>query len=217
MEKTSTDVPRDACVDSPFGGSARQPTQAETPAALPPVAGSALAELVAKHIVPRMVLAHRIDAPESPRREVKVEAPTPEDVALLADVAVQMDTARVLELVESRLRSGLSYESALLDYIGGAARLLGDGWLHDERTFADVTLGLATLHRTVAMLRHRLKPPVAARGLAVLLNAPGEQHSLAIHVLGDLLTRAGWNAHVRSQFDEEELVAMVATEPVVMV
>jgi methanogenic corrinoid protein MtbC1 len=133
------------------------------------------------------------------------------------EIAVAQDLQGGMKQVEARLREGLSLESILLDWIAAAARLLGDQWLADERSFAEVTLGLGSLHRLLAMLRHRFKPPLRHRGLVVLVTAPGEQHTLAIHVLGDLLQHAGWEAVVRPNLAEDELVAMVSCEPVVMV
>jgi methanogenic corrinoid protein MtbC1 len=119
--------------------------------------------------------------------------------------------------VEVRLHEGMSLESILLDFIAPAARLLGEQWLDDDKSFAEVTLGLGTLHRLLATLRHRFRSPPGHRGLVVLLAAPGEQHTLAIHVLGDLLSHAGWEAVVEPKLSEDEVVALVASQPVVMV
>ncbi|MBL8944785.1 MAG: cobalamin-dependent protein [Myxococcales bacterium] len=176
-----------------------------------------LARMVANDIIPRLLLAHKLDECGTEPAAAPAEPPTQEAIARLVDVAVAMDTAAAVEVVEARLLGGESYDAALLDFVGGAARMLGDQWLEDQRTFAEVTIGLATLHRVVSVLRYRLKPRVSSRGLVVLLAAPGEQHTLAIHVLGDLLAHAGWDADVRPVFDEAELIATVASEVVVMV
>ncbi|MBC8070462.1 MAG: cobalamin B12-binding domain-containing protein [Deltaproteobacteria bacterium] len=184
----------------------------------PPLESAAplLTEIISKQIVPRLLLAHRFDAPEpAPAREPAVASER--DIAELADLAVMLETSEALQRVEALMSSGATYEAGLLDLVGGAARLLGNQWLEDERSFAEVTLGLATLHRVVALMRHVLKPPLASRGLHVLTSAPGEQHTLAIQVLGDLLVQAGWDAEVRPNLAEEELIAKVASEPVAMV
>ncbi|MBC8068162.1 MAG: hypothetical protein IAG13_07500 [Deltaproteobacteria bacterium] len=106
-----------------------------------------------------MLLAHRLEVPEHRRSSVVQLPPTLEEVAELAEVAMQMDDARALELVESRLRSGLPYEAVLLDFVAAAARVLGDRWHTDGLTFADVTVGLATLQRIVTELRQRARSP----------------------------------------------------------
>lgn len=185
--------------------------------ALDRMRSSDLVETVANHIVPRLLLAHRMDARDA---EPLIEArkpPSAEDVASLAALAVAQDVAGAMRQAEVRLRAGTPLESLLLDWIAAAARLLGDQWLSDERSFSEVTLGLGTLHRMLATLRHRLGPPLSHRGVVVLLTAPGEQHTLAIHVLGDLLQHVGWEAIVKPNLGEDELLTIVATEPVTMV
>lgn len=178
---------------------------------------SDLVETVANHIVPRLLLAHRMDVRDAERRVEAPKPPSAEDIASLVVLAVAQDIAAAMRQAEVRLRSGMTLESLLLDWIAAAARLLGDQWMSDERSFSEVTLGLGTLHRMLATLRHRLGPPLSHRGVVVLATAPGEQHTLAIHVLGDLLQHVGWEAIVRPSLSEDELLTLVATEPVAMV
>jgi methanogenic corrinoid protein MtbC1 len=190
--------------------------EAERPA-LDRMRSSDLVETVANHIVPRLLLAHRMDVRDAERQAEARKPPSAEDIASLVVLAVAQDVAAAMRQAEIRLRSGMTLESLLLDWIAAAARLLGDQWLSDERSFSEVTLGLGTLHRMLATLRHRLGPPVSHRGVVVLTTAPGEQHTLAIHVLGDLLEHVGWEAIVRPKLCEDELLSLVATEPVTMV
>lgn len=218
MEKRATDFQVNGTGEPSFVASRRPQTQVEessvSTTAMDP---RLLARMVANDIIPRLLLAHKLDDCGAEPAAAPAEPPTQEAIARLVDVAVAMDTAAAVEVVEARLLGGESYDAALLDFVGGAARMLGDQWLEDQRSFAEVTIGLATLHRVVSVLRYRLKPRLSSRGLVVLLAAPGEQHTLAIHVLGDLLAHAGWDADVRPVFDEAELIATVASEVVVMV
>lgn len=175
-----------------------------------------LVETVTNHIVPRLMLAHRMDAPAQEPFAVDDDPPTLEEVAKLAELAVTQDLRGAMALVDTKLREGASIEWVLLDLITAAARMLGDQWLSDDRSFADVTLGSGTLHRLLATIRHRASPP-SRRGLVVLTTAPGEQHTLAIHVLGDIFQQAGWEVVAEPNLAPEELVAMVSAEPVAMV
>jgi MerR family transcriptional regulator, light-induced transcriptional regulator len=217
VEKRATDFQVNGTGES-FVASRRLTTQVEessvSTTAMDP---RLLARMVTNDIIPRLLLAHKLDECGAETPTAPSEPPTQEAIARLVDVAVAMDTTAAVDVVEARLLGGESYDAALLDFVGGAARMLGDQWLDDQRSFAEVTIGLATLHRVVSVLRYRLKPRVSSRGLVVLLAAPGEQHTLAIHVLGDLLAHAGWDADVRPVFDEAELVATVSSEVVVMV
>lgn len=176
-----------------------------------------LVDTITHQVIPRLLLAHRMDVSDIDRIDDARRPPTHQEVLRLVDTAVAQDVQSCLGQAEAMLRDGISLESLLLDWISAAACKLGDGWLEDERSFADVTLGLGTLHRMLATLRHRLTPPIGNRGLVVLTVPPGEQHILAIHVLGDLLRNAGWEAVVEPTMTEDELVTIVSTESVAMV
>ncbi|MEX1366984.1 MAG: cobalamin-dependent protein [Nannocystaceae bacterium] len=176
-----------------------------------------LVDAVTNHIIPRLLLAHRMEAPKPVSSKGTRGPPTTAEVAQLVEAAAAQDYQGGIDQVDARLREGLAIESVLLDWISAAARLLGEQWMSDDRTFAEVTLGMGTLHRILAALRHRLSPPLSHRGLVVLTAAPGEQHTLAIHVLGDLLKLAGWETVVEPSPAEEELIAMVSCESVTMV
>lgn len=175
-----------------------------------------LVETVTNHIVPRLMLAHRMDARAPERVAVDDQPPSLEEVARLAELAVGQDLSGALALIDAKLQRGASVEWILLDWIAAAARLLGTQWLSDDRSFADVTLGSGTLHRVLATIRQRARPP-SYRGLVVLTSAPGEQHTLAINVLGGVFQRAGWDTVVEPNLAPEELAAMVSAEPVAMV
>ena len=72
----------------------------------------------------------------------------------------------------------------MLDLIAPAARMLGDGWVDDTRTFTDVTFGLGILQQVVHTFGPTLAPQDGNRGSVVLVAAPSEQHTLGVHVLG---------------------------------
>ncbi|MEM9461612.1 MAG: cobalamin-dependent protein [Myxococcota bacterium] len=167
--------------------------------------------------MPRLLVAHRMDGPVLQRISDARPPPTPEEIQELVNAVSVQDVSAGIQQAESLLQQGLSLESVLIDWIAEAARVLGEQWLSDDKSFAEVTLGMNMLYRISALLRHRLKPPPPHRGQVVLLAAPGEQHTLGIHILGDLLQHAGWDAVVEPHLSEDELVAMVSTEPVVMV
>ncbi len=219
MEKNATEFQMNGLGESSFASQRRPAPEHEAPREPQPQSDPRLLALVvANDIIPRLLLAHRLDEMADDQSPAPQPAPpTPDDIAQLVEIAVAMDTDGAVAAVEARISRGESYEAALLDFVGGAARMLGEQWFDDERSFADVTIGLATLHRVVSVMRHRLRAPGCSRGLVLLLVGPGEQHTLAIHILGDLLVQAGWDADVRPVFEEAELVATVATEAVVMV
>lgn len=202
--------------DTPAGEPARGRARHAGSDAEPTPSGD-LADAVINHIIPRLLLAHRMDAPAQARVVDTREPPTTQEVETLATLAVAQDLQSGMDQIEAKLREGLTLDTILLDWIAMAARLLGEQWMNDERSFADVTLGMGTLHQMMATLRQRLKPPPAHRGVVVFLAAPGEQHTLAIHVLGDLFSHAGWETVVEPNLMEDDLVGLVTCESVVMV
>jgi len=178
---------------------------------------SDLVSTIEHQVIPRLVLAHASESYTTEECRDGRMPPTAEEIAHVADLSVAQDVEAILGQVELMSRAGLSLESLLLDLLSPAARLLGDQWLEDVRTFTEVTIGLGTLQRVVAVLGRGVEPPVSHRGLVILMAAPGEQHTLAVQLLGELLRKAGWGAHVDPALGPDELLDMVASQRVTMV
>ena len=170
-------------------------------------------------IIPRLMLAHRTgDEPlngATPANDARLP-PTDAEVTRCAQLAVSQDTTALRELFATLVSQGLTQESLLLHLVAPAARMLGDQWLEDTRSFVDVTVGLGTLQRSVTQLCRHSEPP-GHRGLVILLAAPGEQHTLGVHVVAEILRREGWGAQVETGVDASGLADLVANEYVEMV
>lgn len=174
-------------------------------------------QTIEDQVIPRLVLAHShapYDAARCPDARLP---PTQEEVADFADLAVAQDMGSVLAVVEGMSRDGLGLESLLIDLVAPAAKLLGEQWLDDDRSFADVTLGLGLLQRLVAVLGGELHEPMNHRGVVLLAAPRGEQHTLAVQLVGELLLQAGWGVRVEIDTDEDDLLELVGSQPVVMV
>ena len=188
--------------------------------ALPVEARSELLETIHEEIIPQLVIAHH-RAIESPSGDPAVctdarPPPTEDEVLAFAELAVTSDLARTLTFVEKLGSQGLSLEVVLLQLISPAARVLGDQWLSDERSFSEVTMGLSTLQQLVHVLGPSFAPGLPDRGLVVLASPLSEQHTLGIYILGEFLRRAGWGVRVAPSLSEAELEELVASEEVVM-
>jgi methanogenic corrinoid protein MtbC1 len=143
--------------------------------------------------------------------------PTEEEVAEFAQISVEQNLSRALEFVEAIGREGISLEAVLLQLVAPAARLLGDQWLSDVRTFTDVTFGLATIHQVVNVLGPSFASGIPDRGFVVLVAAPSEQHTLGIYLLAEFIRRAGWGVQVEPSMPEVELIELVRDQHVAMV
>jgi len=162
-------------------------------------------------IIPQLLLAHR-----SPLISGAVPADTfeisQEEIERFAELSTRQDMPGLLGRLEGLLRDGLPIQNVLLDVIAPAAHLLGEQWLDDERSFSDVTVGLGTLQRLVAVIGQKAEVPVTKEGLVFLTAAPGEQHTLSIHVLAEFLRTQGWAVQVEPAADEMVLVELLERE-----
>jgi MerR family transcriptional regulator, light-induced transcriptional regulator len=183
-----------------------------------PEARSDLLTTIQEEIIPRLMLAHCADPVRPP--PVCADArlpPTPEEVVAFAQLAVDEELASSLAFVEKVCADGLSLEVVLLELIAPAARVLGEQWLDDTRSFTEVTVGLGTLQQLVHVLGPSFAPGVQHRGFIVLLAPQAEQHTLGIYLLGEFLRRAGWGVQVAPSMSDTELLDLVRSEHVEMV
>ncbi|MEM8606151.1 MAG: hypothetical protein AAGF92_03555 [Myxococcota bacterium] len=172
-----------------------------------------LLNTIEDQIIPQLLLAHR-----SPLISGTVPADTfeisHEEIERFAELSTGQDMPGLLGRLEGLLREGLPIQNVLLDVIAPAAHLLGEQWLDDERSFSDVTVGLGMLQRLVAVIGQKVEAPVTKEGLIVLSAAPGEQHTLSIHVLAELLRTHGWAVQVEPVADEMALLELLGRERV---
>jgi hypothetical protein len=172
-----------------------------------------LLDTIENQIIPQLLLAHR-----SPLISGGAPADTfdisEEEIERFAELSTGQDMAGLLGRLEGLLREGLPIQNVLLDVIAPAAHLLGEQWLDDELSFSDVTVGLGMLQRLVAVIGQKVEAPVTKDGLVVLTAAPGEQHTLSIHVLAELLRSQGWAVHVEPMADEMALLELLGRRSV---
>lgn len=172
-----------------------------------------LLDTIEDQIIPKLLLAHR-SALISGALPADTFEISEEEIERFAELSAGQDMAGLLGRLEGLLREGLLIQNVLLDVIAPAAHLLGEQWLDDERSFSDVTVGLGMLQRLVAVIGQKVEAPVTKKGLVVLSAAPGEQHTLSIHVLAELLRAQGWAVQVEPAADEMALLELLGRERV---
>jgi len=180
-------------------------------------AGADLVSTIEDQIIPRLLLAHDGDREAPGGCGDTRPPPTAEEIDGFAALSVEHDVAGLLEEVARLSREGLSFETLLLDLIGGAADHIGVLWQDDVLTFGQVTVAAGALQRVSAALGHQAESMLRHGDLVVLTTPPGEQHVLPLHLLGELLQQEGWAAHVEPNLDEEDLIDLVSEESVVTV
>ncbi len=162
-------------------------------------AAAGLRGLVEAEIVPRLVSAHAMRARPGARRR-----PPPslsrllheQDVSDFATLSITSDVGTATRFVEERCRVGIPLDVLYLDLLSPAARTLGTMWERDMCSFADVTVGLGVVQGVLHALSDRFVDGTSGtadpRHSVLLLGAPGEQHSVGVHMVAEFFLRAGW-------------------------
>lgn len=172
-----------------------------------------LARTIESEIIPRLLLSHR--AP-SLRARYGGELPSHEDVGELARLVVQHEIATARAYVDTFISAGMSVETILIELLTPAARLLGEQWVQDLSTFADVTIGLSRLQQ---LLRDLCPPPTLQFGRRQILlsPAPGEQHTFGLYIVAEFFRKAAWSVRTVVSTKETDLAELVRYEHIEMV
>jgi MerR family transcriptional regulator, light-induced transcriptional regulator len=179
-----------------------------------PVDGfSRLAQTLEGEIIPRLLMAYRSDLRTVARPDIEARALDAAAVDDLVRIVQCDDVSQAYSLVRAVVLGGVSLEGVFLELMSPAARRLGDLWLSDDLTFADVTLALSRLQRIMRTLASTDARGGADAGLrpgrVLLAVVPGEQHSFGVLMLEEFLRRDGWDVETRSGPSREELLAAV--------
>ena len=95
-------------------------------------------------------------------------------------------------IVEAALVAGLSPQACYLELVVGALGRISDAGAAGNLDLADSYVATATAGRIVARLGGRFRKPGRTRGTVVLGSPRGEQHSLPIAIVADLVRLAGF-------------------------
>ncbi len=152
---------------------------------------SRLVDTIERDIIPRLVRAHAPAAGEGEGEHLPSRA---EVLAFTQHVMERDDTGIQQQLATLRNR-GVSVESLYVHLLAPAARHLGELWEDDRCHFADVTVGMGRLQQIMRSLSTafgtEIDAPAGGRR-ALLMPAPGEQHTFGLSMVAEFFARAGW-------------------------
>lgn len=166
-------------------------------------------------IVPRLLLASRAASQCGfvAREELSLlDAATVEEfvgLILVNDVVV---ASAYLEAMRAR---GVSLETLYLHLLAPAARRLGELWSADLCDFTNVTVALGRLQQALRELSPAFRDEVAPRQhgrRALLMPAPGEQHTFGLFMVAEFFRRAGWDVWGGPPASSNDLTSMVRAD-----
>jgi methanogenic corrinoid protein MtbC1 len=174
-----------------------------------------LVRVVEGEMVPRLLLMR----PPAPAAQAEVPARpgsafTAEHVQELVRLLVTHESLVASAYVDMFRDCGASVQEICLNLLPAAARRLGELWEEDRCGFAQVTMGVCSLHQVL----HRLTADqvtaapqgAGGRGNRVLLsNLPGEQHNFGLLVVAQFLRRDGWDVAHHYPNEDQELIQSV--------
>ncbi len=165
---------------------------------------SRIAELVSRHIVPQIVLAH-VTEDRDPA------SCSQSDVSHLAHLVLGEDSSAAAQLVVELRTRGLAMDTLFLDLLEPAARHLGEMWERDECDFIDVTLGVGRLQALLALFNdtHRI-PALFEKRCVFLTMTPGDQHFFGASMVEKFLRAGGWDVHAEEDATLQNIATSVA-------
>lgn len=171
-----------------------------------------LGRTIESEVIPRLMLAHRI-SPEwglDPlQSSPQLKAGNVEDFTQLV---LDNDYSLAAAYIEARRGEGAPLDQIFLDLMAPSARLLGEYWDKDYCDFTQVTIGLSMLQQ----LLRKYSPAATVDGevnaparQALVMPAPGEQHTFGISMVEEFMRNGGWNVQHHPAQCADELVRMV--------
>lgn len=152
------------------------------------------ARSIESEMVPRIMLGRGELGRQAPvdARPTRLE---PAEISEFAALVLQSDVAPAATFIDHLRQRGMPLEVVYLHLLSPAARLLGDYWMADTLTFAEVTLGLWRLHHLLRELSeafHSEGDRVPSGFQALLLPSPGEQHTFGLLMVAEFFRQSGW-------------------------
>jgi methanogenic corrinoid protein MtbC1 len=170
-----------------------------------------LADVLEGDIIPRLTFAHYQDQSQdnssifASTSNKKPEIQAVEDFALLAVSATQDS---LMAVVGGLLQQGVSMEAIYLDFLSPAAQRLGDYWLSDQLSFAEVTIALGKLQVIVhelSMYGPRAEGVAGSGRSALFAPVPGEQHTFGLSIVAEFFRRSGWRTWTETTGRQDEV------------
>lgn len=170
-----------------------------------------LVETVEKSVIPRLSLSYSAESVQGNR----ISRINSNDVYEFVHILIARDMAAEHNFVEKMEQIGVGVEEIFIDLMTPAARVLGELWEEDVCDFTDVTIALVRLHQLLhhfgAVFEFQGMPESNGRS-ALLVAAPGDQHTFGVFILQEFFRRVGWHTHGGAVASEDDLLSLAASD-----
>ena len=171
-----------------------------------------LVRTIEGEIVPRLVLARRVERQDGATGTNAYGTPDETDVLELVRLLLTHELGVAAAYVETVRQRGATLDRICLELLAPAARELGRRWEYDECDFLQVTLALCRLHQLLRELSAEVRgddfEPARERRI-LLAPCPGEQHTFGVSLVGEFLQRAGWEVWQEFPSSTEQISNLV--------
>lgn len=175
-----------------------------------------LVKTLEAEVIPRLVEAHRampvIDAVPA---ACACPPPTATEVEAFVQLVLRREDLPISACIVALRDKGMPVEVLYLDLLAPAANHLGYLWTEDLCDFTDVTIALGRLQHLLQELSPafgtEVEFPANARR-ALLVPAPGEQHTFGLSMVAEFFMHAGWEVAGSQGAYRDEAVDMVRRE-----
>lgn len=149
-----------------------------------------LAKVVKDLVVPRLLAINSkiVTFPFDPERHVgEVE------IAKLTQLILGPDNSDAHDYILALKDQSISLDLLHIELLEPTARRLGELWEEDRIDFLDVTMGVSRLQRLVHVFADLDEiPPYDGKRRALLMTAPGEQHTFGNAMVQKFFRAGGW-------------------------
>ncbi len=174
-----------------------------------------LVSTIEGEIIPRLMMVHKAESDATVSEANESPAIGQSDIEEFAKVVVKEDDHVINAYIKALRARNISVEELFLDLLAPTARHLGDLWVEDRCSFAEVTMGLGRLQQVLRWLSRDFVYGEDNKGpgrRALLVPAPGEQHTFGIFIVAEFLRRASWDVATTSPRSNEDIASTVNKE-----
>ena len=168
-----------------------------------------LNKTIESEIIPRLLMGHKLESAshlaDSYSSDIEVKQ---KEIIDFCQTLLDGPIADCFTFIDQMQKSGHSLVSLYMNLIPASTRRLQQLWENDENSFTEVTLALGRAQNLI----HQLSPAFMSQGKlsgfqgnALLINAPGSQHTLGILIMSEFFKLNGWNTTVEIESTSADL------------